>query len=150
MVLLSAAVEGSPHAFARIIGEGRLLQVLFQGLKSPLAIEGLSKLFISLRKSVFDAEEESLGQIISTVTLQVVCPAKYQSKAWTKVALNSSLASVLDKVLISYFPELLSWGLSINDVMQFGTIFDPTPPSSRILLLRPYYCCHKILYPLHP
>jgi len=107
VVLLSAAVEGSPHAFARIIGEGRLLQVLFQGLKSPLAVEGLSKLFISLRKSVFDAEEETLGQIISTVTLQVVCPAKHQSKAWTKVALNNSLTSVLDKVIFLFFKFLI-------------------------------------------
>ena len=95
---MQSAVEGCPQAFARIVGEGKLLQVLYHGLKSPLAAEGLSKLFFELRKSVYTGEEESLGQIIVAVTLQVVCPAKHMLKAWTKNQLNASLASVLDKV----------------------------------------------------
>ena len=107
-MLLQSAVEGSPHAFARVVGEGKLLQVLYQGLKSPLAAEGLSKLFYELRRSVFENEEESLGQVVTTVTLQVVCPAKHMFKAWTKNQLNASLASVLDQVQICFSLKKIS------------------------------------------
>jgi hypothetical protein len=33
--------------------------------------------------------------------------------------------------------KILLKGSSINDITQFWTIFNPSPPSSRILLLRP-------------
>ena len=41
---------------------------------------------------------------------------------------------------------------SINDITLFWTIFDSHPlhPSSRVLLLRPYYCLRKIIDPLPP
>ena len=36
----------------------------------------------------------------------------------------------------------------MNDVTQFCTIFEPPPPSTRFLLLRPQNSSHKIIDPL--
>ena len=65
-----------------------------------MAAEDLAKLYYGLRSAVFDGEEESLGQIVATVTLQVVCPPKhmFQNQAWSKTMLNNSLNSVLSQV----------------------------------------------------
>ena len=104
MLLLHAAIEGCPKAFARVVGGGQLLQVIYNGLKSPIAADGLAKVLFALRKSVFEAEDETLGQIVAAVTLRVLCPAKNlnQKETWSKAQLNERLESVLDRVSVSF------------------------------------------------
>lgn len=98
ILLITAAIQGCPKGFTRVVGEGQLLSAIYQGLKSPLAIDGLSNLLFHLRKAVIDSEEESLGQSVVAVTIQVICPHKYLKEPWSKSTMSVSLVSILDQL----------------------------------------------------
>ena len=123
----------------RVVGNGKLLQVIYNGLKSPIAADGLAQVLFALRKSVFDAEDETLGQIVAAVTLRVVCPAKNlnQKESWSKAQLNERLGSVLDRVRIS-FSIASSVPILVQDQSTLGarSIFDSSIPGFESLASR--------------
>ncbi len=61
------------------------------------------------------------------------------------VCCSSSIRSSISLQDIFFLPQLQLLGFVHKWCHAISSDFWPLPPSSRFLLLRPFYCCHKIL-----
>ena len=69
LLLLTAVAEERPAVLAPHLTS--LLPVLHKAVLSPVVAERVAGLLTELRRAVFQEEEETLGQVVAGVTLQV-------------------------------------------------------------------------------
>ena len=100
--MLLASVKGNPKAFMSLIGEGEMMETIYQTIVSPVAADKMIELLRGLRKSIFvDDKDESLGQNVVAMLLQVLKPA---SKKFTtedlinKKDIKGCLAETIDTI----------------------------------------------------
>ena len=69
--LLRSSIKGQPKAYASFIGQGKFLSVMFKVLACPLFKDITDEIFLSLRYSVFESEDETLSQTILASTILI-------------------------------------------------------------------------------
>lgn len=116
IALLSAAVAECPKAFVEAVGgyPKPLLPSLFRGLQSPLLADYLIPIFRNLRHAAFDCsdgdEDETLSQIVASITLKVIGPAsrsfEFDNRSTkNEDSLKCSLKDITKKLFQSSVPE---------------------------------------------
>ena len=69
--LLEAAVVGNIDALGPFFTE--LIPLLTWALKSPLVAQKICNLFVSLRRSVFDMDDDTFGKLIFNILCCIDC-----------------------------------------------------------------------------
>ena len=64
------------------------------------------QLFVSMRGTVFTADDESLAQLVAGVTVHVLKPAMEMETVWSKTELKQALKNVLDRLYKSCVPAV--------------------------------------------
>lgn len=94
--MIQAAARGNPLQLSLYFKD--LLPSLLQDLQSPLAAPYICKLFTSLRKTVFSDELDTLGELISYVTLRLAKPQCDLDINWESENLNKAMVRTVSLI----------------------------------------------------
>ncbi|KAG5899951.1 hypothetical protein JTB14_002498 [Gonioctena quinquepunctata] len=94
--MIKAAARGNPIQLSLHFKD--LLPNMLQDLQSPLAAPHLCKLFVSLRKTVFPKDSETLGELIAFVTLRLAKPQCDLDANWEEENLNKAMVRTISLI----------------------------------------------------
>nr|CAI5870225.1 unnamed protein product [Callosobruchus analis] len=94
--MIRAAAKGNPLSLSLHYKD--LLLTLLQDLQSPLAAPDLSRLFLDLRKTVFNGDFKMLGDLVAHITLRLAKPQCDLDPNWESENLNKAMVRVINLI----------------------------------------------------